>query len=157
MVLGIGAGKMELRIPTQSYAFGDTVSGTLYIDTKKPVKARKLIVKIECKRITKERYYHEGRRKTRTRTTKVWGFVQQLGDEQEYVDGEHPFSIELPPPFQNEMGAAGDAMEAMGTGMQVLNALSGQSHESYLRWKIEGRLDMPWAIDIKKKLDLSVN
>lgn len=158
MVLGIGAGKMELRLPTQSYSYGDTVAGTLYLDTKKATKARKLIVKIECNQITKETYYQDGRRRTRTRTKRMWDFTQELGGEGEYEDGEYEFAIKLPPPTSAaDFGVMGDVAEAVGTGIQVLNALSGRDHRSYLKWKIEGRLDMPWAIDIKKRLDLSVN
>ncbi len=150
-MLGFLKGKIEIKIDHFNFAPGDTISGTVVIKLKKPLKAREFNIFFIGEEKTTERDY-EGDPNTRIR--KIYEFKHPLDSEKEYPTSQdltYSFEIKIPP---NVLEQQKPPEGALGALAKVGKFMSGR--RSQISWYLLARLDIPWGIDVKKKVQINL-
>lgn len=146
MVFGLFEGGLDLTVDKANYRFGEMVTGiiTCQLKERKEANALKVHVYGEQSRTTMT---SKGVRRT---TVKVYDGVVEAAGKQSYQDEQYKFEIALPPNPANQapQGTAGALMGA-------LDSLSG-GMKGAIRWYVEAHLDVPMAIDFRKKKQINV-
>ncbi len=142
-----GPEKMVLMLEKYDYKPGEAIKGTVKLQLKKPMNARRLEVGLIGRKIQQQSGISMGsggvRHTKSTNYVNVYDFKMPLGGEQDYLEGTFPFEIKIPPNIlQNEPQLQGTAAAAMN----VLKALGGVS--SHVEWVVIARLDLPLKIDV---------
>jgi hypothetical protein len=137
-------GKINIAIQKTSYVPGDIISGNVALTLKKPVKAREVSISLIGEEITTGgggTVCRGGGRTSSgvgtmgcgagsTRIERIYDFKQQLDGEKEYTQGrEYRFEIKIP------------------ADIPVAR---------HLRWYLSAKLDIPGALDINKKVDITI-
>lgn len=155
-MLGIGEGKAELVLNKYNFNSGETIEGTVTLELKKPIKAKELTVAFYGERKeTKTRMVRDSNGAMRSQTTtnyvRIHEFKQSLSGNKEYPAGksEYKFKIGIP------AGLMPKQEEAKGFFGKVANFISNAA-KSEIKWYVEADLDMPWAFDISKKVQIQL-
>lgn len=148
-MFSFGKGTIEIQIPKYDYAHGETIQGTVILKLKKPIKAKGLFLEFYGERKVSR---FAGKRHT-TRTMKVFDFKQPLDEEKEYSTTEqtYRFSIKIPKDIVGQSSQEGVA----GTLMRATQLLT-QTMQSNTRWYLTAYLDIPWAFDVSKKIQITI-
>lgn len=148
-MFSFGKGTIEIQISKYDYVPGETIQGTVLLKLKKPIKAKGLFIEFYGER---KAYHFTGKRRT-TRTIKVFDFKQPLDGEKEYSTTEqtYRFSIKIPRDVasSSQEGVAGTLMRAT----QLLT----QTMQTNTRWYLTAYLDIPWAFDVSKKIQINIS
>jgi len=162
MAFGIGAGKMDMKLNSQVVNHGDTIQGKLTLRMKKPVKAKSLSVTLKCYELITTMKLDEGQIDMDQGIRILWHFTQELGGTDEYSSGEYPFTVMVPQdidkgrdPMASMDGKAGQAVQAAAFLMSAAGMGPGARARNY-KWRVTGRLDIPWGKDVTKGLDVQV-
>ena len=141
-----GPEKMILTLENFNFYPGEKIKGTVNINLKKPMKARKLEVGLYGER----RERHRGSDgKTHTKVVTVYDFVIPLGQEGEYQKGDYDFEIPIPDDILM-IGARQRPQGALGAVTDIASALGG--HREYpIEWFVKSQLDIPMKFDVSKK------
>jgi len=160
-MFGFGVGKIELKVPKNAYAPGETIEGTLLLTVKKPVKARGLFITLFADQEFREQYVSGGKPDTRIIRRKIYNFQQQLDTEKEYPVAEttsYPFSVAMPPEAGAPQTAAVNPMGGFLTvSLGALQIGGGSGPIGLPQWALEGYLDLPYALDVKATVALGVH
>lgn len=148
-----GPEKILLHIEKFDYKPGETIKGTVKLQLKKPLNARKLEVgligrKIEQQsgiRIGMSPGSHKTGYQKSTQYSTVYDFQIPLCGEQEYLEGLFPFEIKIP---DNILQENATSQGNVATAVNVLKTLSGVS--SRVEWMVVARLDVPLKLDVSK-------
>ena len=155
----LSRGDLEVILEKFQFSPGDTVSGKITLKLKKPTQANKLTVSVVGQKITKKREINFAGNMPREQTTidKIFSFDLQLDGSKEYTEGEYPFSIKLPVDIVQQQTMA-NSEGALGTVAKVFNAVNNLSGGTTVRteWFVEAQLDVPKAIDMRKKVMINV-
>jgi hypothetical protein len=148
-IMGLfGPEKMILMLEKYDFKPGDVIKGTVKIQLKKPMNARRLEVGLLGRRIQQQSSVHMGsggvHHSKQTNYMTVYDFKIPLDSEKEYQQGTYPFEIKIPPNIlQSEPELQGTA----ATAINVIKALTG-GVSSRIEWSVVGRLDLPMKIDV---------
>ena len=132
-----GKGKINIAIQKSHYAPGDIVSGNVALTLKKPVKAKDLSISlIGEQRITDKHsetsisLLDMGRSSSSsTRKIRIYDFKLSLDSEKEYTEGrEYRFDIKI----------------------------QGDIQPSPIKWYLLAILDISSALEISKKVDITI-
>jgi hypothetical protein len=146
-----GPKKIVLSLEKYDYKPGETIKGTVKLQLKKPMNARKLDVGLIGRKVQQHGSYRGGvypgsHRSQYQKTTEyitIYDFYIPLGGEQEYLEGVFPFEMKIPPSIlQGEAALEGNVAAAVN----VLKTLSGMS--SRIEWMVVARLDLPLKLDV---------
>lgn len=151
-----GPEKITFTLEKYDYKPGEKITGTLKLNLKKPVTARKLEISLSGKRKT-TRHTSKG---TQTHYENVYDFSVPLGGEQEYHQGQYNFEIPIPSDILNEKNLLQKSQEqleeklgAAGTFISAV-AMGGRSRIS---WSVKAQLDVPMKFDVKKSQDIVIS
>lgn len=146
-----GPRKIMVTLEKYDYKPGDTIKGTVTLQLKKPMNARKLDVGLIGRKIQQQSgirvgmpsgSHTSGYHKT-TEYSTIYDFRIPLAGEQEYLEGSYPFEIKIPPTIlQGEITSDG----GIGAAVNMLRALGGVS--SRIEWMVIARLDVPLKLDV---------
>jgi hypothetical protein len=146
-----GPEKILLHIEKFDYKPGETIKGTVKLQLKKPLNARKLEVGLIGRKIEQQSGIRiglspgspkTGYQKT-TQYSTVYDFQIPLSGEQEYLEGMYPFEIKIPENIlQDNISSQGNVAAAVN----VLKTISGVS--SRVEWMVVARLDVPLKLDV---------
>ena len=172
----LSRGDLEVALDKYQFSPGDTVSGKVTLKLKKPTQANKITISVTGeKTITTNRSRGVGigngvsigfgsqnssssmTNMPETQTEKIFSFELPLDGSKEYTEGEYPFSIKLPADIVQPQTPA-NIGGAAGAVAQVINAVSSMSGGTTVRteWYVEAQLDIPGAIDMRKKVVINV-
>ncbi|MFA5050400.1 MAG: sporulation protein [Candidatus Micrarchaeia archaeon] len=135
MVLGIGAGKIDLILNKTAFLPGEEIEGKIILNLKKPIKARELKVTL----YSKERSISNKKNTIKTKnihSIKVSGGL-------EYSSGEFDFKLPIPSALQFQNGILG----------QIQSFASMVSGTEYY---IKATLDLPMATDINSNTKIII-
>lgn len=130
-------GSMKLNLVNTGFNPGDTISGSLSMETRKPLEGKRLIVSVIGKEITEERDPGNSNT-TRTRTREIYRDVKELEGPMTYPIGHSKdYTFEMKAPG----GGGSDSMGgALGQAMDIgIGLLTGTNRR--LEWQVEARLD----------------
>jgi hypothetical protein len=170
-VFGLDKGKINITIQKTNYAPGDTISGTVALTLKKPVKAKEVSISLVGEEVTTGGGGKVGWGGGRTsggvgtmggggstKIERIYDFKQQLDSEKEYSQGgEYHFEIKIPADIlgmgpQMPEGALGQVLKVGQTVAAITGAISRQR----LQWYLLAKLDIPGGLDISKKVDITI-
>lgn len=156
MVFGFSKGKIDIKLENFDFFPGDVVKGTLVLDLKKAVKAKNLkVILLGRERVRRGAGSSSSGSSVQTET--VFELDKMLDGEKEYQPSKPPqeYSFELEVPtdiFERE------AEVNKGKLGKVFGAVSRMGEIRYgIKWYIRGRLVIPWAIDIKKTIQINIS
>lgn len=140
-----GKGRISISIQKTNFTPGDTVSGSVALTLKKPVKAKELSLSLIGQYETTQTIpgvivfpyggtmgerTHYSDFKTTAKTVRVCAFKQLLDGESEYgLDREYPFEIKI----QADIPTS-----------------------PIIKWYLLAKLDIPGRLDISKKVDITI-
>jgi len=142
-----GPDKITMLLEKYNFAPGDIIKGTINLNLKKPIKARKMQVSFIGQR--KERYRdNDG---TNYRTVDVFNFSMPLGQEKEYHKESFNFEIKIPQDVLQQCRAPNtpELEGTLGKVVAVGSALSGNRYYP-IEWMVRAQLDVPMKFDVKK-------
>jgi hypothetical protein len=170
-VFGLDKGKINITIQKTNYAPGDTISGTVALTLKKPVKAKEVSISLVGEEVTTGGGGKVGWGGGRTsggvgtmggggstKIERIYDFKQQLDSEKEYSQGgEYHFEIKIPADIlgmgpQMPEGALGQVLKVGQTVAAITGAISRQR----LQWYLLAKLDIPGGLDISKRVDITI-
>ena len=146
-----GPEKIVVSLEKYDYKPGETIKGSIKLQLKKPLNARKLEVGLIGRKIEQQSGIRigmsPGSPKTgyqkSTQYSTVYDFQMPLCGEQEYLEGVFPFEIKIPDSIlQDNAASAGNVAAAVN----VLRTLGGVS--SRVEWIVVARLDLPMKLDV---------
>ena len=144
---------MKISLKTSSFHPGDTISGTLILTTKHPVKARSLEARVYgYKEVWKQDPMHPTERKMMRET--IFDSPETLDTEREYISKEYPFSIPLPASLYG--GEMPKLDGALGAAVGVASSVMKGRRAANVRWFVEGKLDIPGGRDISARVRIIV-
>jgi sporulation-control protein spo0M len=167
-MFGFGKGKIDITIQKTNYVPGDTVSGSVVLTLKKPVKAKEVSISLIGEHKTTQTTPRVGgtmggggmSMSTTTRTVRIYDFKQQLDIEKEYSQGrEYHFEIKIPadimggtPQMPGQEGKLGQVLKVAQTAAAMTGAIPFQR----IKWYLSAKLDIPGGLDISKKADITI-
>jgi len=145
-----GPPKITLTLEKFDFTPGDMANGTVKLNLKKPIYARKLLVSLM------------GIRKVRKGNSWQWqtvyDFDMPVSGEKDYQNEQVPFQLKIPPDIldprtsqqamqdslEDKLGSAGKFISAVTVGTGTTN------------WKIRAQLDIPKKLDVKVDQDIQI-
>ena len=172
-MFGLGAGKIEIRIPKTAYVVGEPIEGTLVLSVNSTVKARGVFLKLCAEQNFREYTYDSGSHHSHghehghwTTTTKtVYNFVLQFDGEREYPRTPQPLSYPFRIFVPKEVETLRQYARSSGTGNPVISigplqiggddSMGGEGPVGFPEWFLEGYLDLPLAFDVSTRVPLN--
>lgn len=151
-----GLGKITLHLPRYQYSPGEIIDGGISLKLKKPTKARGLYIILYGEQKTTRSTYRNGHYSRSTYWERIFEFKLPLDGEKEYTSSplEYNFKINIPKNILQNASKMPEMGGITGTLVKVASAMSGRYRD--IRWYVEARLDVPWAVDVKKKAQLNI-
>jgi len=140
-------GKVEIQLNKYNFRPGEVIEGTVTFKLKKPYHGNECFIRLVATQTLTE--YTNGRRSTRK--TDIFNFKHPLDGEKDYSTQpySYPFKINIP---QNVTAPTPDG--TLGTVLKAASFLSKQSKR--VNWYLKAQLDIPKAIDMRKKVQINV-
>jgi hypothetical protein len=132
--------------------------GTVKLHLNSPKRARNLRVRFWGERGVKssEQHYdsksHQSVKTPINRNEIVYEFTVTLDGEKEYTSGDYEFQIKMPDYSEKKPESLGAGAEIAAGIAQTLGVLP-----SPVRWYLQATLDLPNAIDINKKVQITLS
>lgn len=149
MVLGFGEVKVDLKLNNFNYKPSDTIEGTVSVLLKKPKKAKGVFVQLFAEKS------ESGMGKKTTYMQHAFDLKEMLDGEKEYPAGAsplvYPFKIKIP---SNILDSQKKPEGKVGTVLQAAQFLSGTMVQ--LKWFVEAKLDVPFALGTNKKVQINL-
>jgi hypothetical protein len=146
--LGIGRGKMKVQLDNMQFSPGETITGKLVINLKRPIKGKAVLIGLLGEQKITE--FSGGKRQTRTQ--KIFDFNQPLSGEKDYMPGEQVYDFQLKIPTNLNQNTAPTG--ALGNVVKAAQMFSNKTKT--IKWYVTGRLDCP-GIDMTKKVQITVS
>ena len=159
MIFNFGKGKIRLAVNKFNFSPGDTVTGKVSLELKKPLLAKQLrvsLIGIETSSRTSVGFGASRRRgiSSSRRKDVVYRFDMPISGEKEYLQGDYPFEMQIPAdtlqqkPQSSEEGLSGALMKTA----QII----GGTTRSRVDWYLEAALDLDKKFDIKNKVQITI-
>ncbi len=152
-----GPDKITVTLNKYQYKPGDVIKGSVGLNLRKPMRARKLVVsllgKVRTTRQDSDGYIH-------TEDITIYDFTIPLDGENYYLSEMYPFEIKIQSDIlqmhsssqqiqqmlQEKLGRVGAILSKITTGGQ-----------SPVRWMVHAQLDIPMRFDIQKSQDIVIS
>jgi hypothetical protein len=157
-----GKGQINISIQRTNYAPGDTISGSVALTLKKPVKAREVSISLvgEQKNTRVGGMGASKEMSTTTQRIRIYDFKVQLDSEKEYAQGrEYPFEIKIPADILSTRPQIPELEGKLGQGLKIVQAaaaMTGAIPFQQTKWYLLAKLDIPLGLDIKKTADVTI-
>lgn len=165
-MFGFGKGKIDIAIGKTNYVPGDTISGSVALTLKRPVKARGVNISLIGERkVTQTTARAGGPRggggmSTTVKTVRVYDFNQQLDTEKEYSQGgEYHFEIKIPADILAARSGVPEAEGKLGEVLKVAQTIAtvtGAIAHRPIKWYLSAKLDIPGGLDVNRKADITI-
>jgi hypothetical protein len=148
-------GKIDIALPKTNFDLGDTISGNVALTMKKPIKARELSISLIGDQTTTEGGGVVGGTKS-TNKARIYDFKQQLDVEKEYDKvGAYHFEIKIPADIPSRQPQMPQIEGMLGEALKVAQVFMGTT-KTTTKWYLLAKLDIPWGIDIKKEVQITI-
>jgi hypothetical protein len=156
-----GKGKINISIPRTHYTPGDTISGSIVLDLKKPLKAREVSISlIGEQKFRRTRTTGGGGFSTSSEKYHIYEFKQNLDNEKEYSRGQkYNFEIKIPADILSIKPQIPGIEGKLGQGLkfaQAAAAMTGVIPLQQTKYYLMARLDIAGGLDIKRKADIVI-
>jgi hypothetical protein len=159
-MFGLGKGNIVLALQKYNFVPGDTISGSVALTVKKPVKARELSVSLVGEQKHTRQVRTSSGTSTQTQTVRIYDFKQPLDGEKEYSgQAQYNFEIKIPADILGPQMSqqAPQIPNAFAQGLQFAQQLASMTGAiPRTKWFIETKLDIPGGMDISKSADVVI-
>lgn len=144
-------GKIEIEVEKLNYSLGEEIKGKINMILKKPIKARQLRVSLIGERRSSNYTYSRTKGSNYSKSkNNVFSFPMPLDSEKIYpLNSTYDFNIKIPRDVLTNPSSEG----AFGTLLKTAQMVSGIGQ---IHWYLYAELDIPWKIDITKKLQINI-
>jgi len=152
--LGFGKGKIEIQIDKYNFSPGNVLNGKVLLKLKKPIKAKSLKIALKGEKTTYETEYRDNRPTTSKNITSIFDFTQPLDTEKEYptTETDYNFKIKIPKNILSQSTLPENPIA--NTIAKSLQILSNQ--DTKIGWYLIAFLEIPWGIDVSKKVQINI-
>ena len=148
-------GKIDVAIPKTNFNLGDTISGNLALTLKKPLKAKELSISLIGEQTTIQGGVAVGGNIS-TNKARIYDFKQQLDMEKEYdKGGAYHFEIKIPADILSRQPQMPQIEGTLGEALKIAQVFIGTT-KTTTKWYLLAKLDIPWATDIKKEVQITI-
>jgi len=147
-MFGLGKGSIEIQLEKYNFSPGETINGKVFLKIKKQEKAKAVIIRLIGEQKSSN-FSTVQKTNVQTRKQYIYDFKQQLDSEKEY-SGEFNYNFQIKIP-QNILNSINSTLGAIIGSMQIL---TGQS--SQIKWYLIASLEIPWAIDISRTIQINM-
>lgn len=143
-ILGIGAGKMELRLNRTDLHPGETVEGTATLAMNEQMNARGVFAEFWAERT-------ERRGKS--------SYARILYKKEERLDTEKLYNPGRQVQYQFKFNVPEGILNASESGNDLIGGVMGFLREmgnNGIRWYVKVKLDLPMAFDVSKTIQIKV-
>ncbi|MEM7453617.1 MAG: hypothetical protein AAF456_04605 [Planctomycetota bacterium] len=149
-----GKGKLSIALDKGGYNCGDTITGTLDLEIRKPLEPRRLFVSLIGYEEFRERD-HDGDMKTRRE--EVYRFEENIPLKGALHAGTtESFKFQLPTPAAGSLQQQSGAGWLSGTSLEVAGFTVDLGNRRKMIWYVEGRLDLP-GLDLAHSQKVALN
>ena len=137
-----GKGRIDITLQRINYIRGDTISGTVTLTLKKPVKARGMSISLIGEGKTRVTTPQVGRAQikimstTTTCTMRFYDSKQWLDNEKEYSEGQEYYFFETKIPA-----------DILNVRPRIIGGI---------RWYLLAKLNIPHGLDVTKKVRITI-
>jgi len=150
--LGIGIGKVKLRLVSQEAAIGEVLRGRVELDLDRVVEADRLTVSVLAwQRMVAVDFLNRSPTIS-TRKLPVVKKQMELAGEAIYRSGSYDFAIEVP---AVNWGPKVPLPEGLAEVVGVISAVTSPVRMP-LEWFVEARLHRTWKVDLTERLQITV-
>lgn len=153
--------RIDINLEKYQLAPGDMIKGVVQLTLTAPIQAEKLSVNFSVTKEVKQMNIArvtQGSVSSAHTKSKIYSFSLPLDGNKEYVSGEYPFEMSIPPEalpqeapsIQNALGGG-----MLGNALGMLAQFSPVGRAIYT-YELEAQLDVPWKIDLRKKVDITI-
>jgi len=151
-----GPDKITVTLDKLQYKPGDIIKGSVGLNLRKPVRARKLTVAL----LGKVRTTHcNSKGQMQTEDVVVYDFTIPLDAENDYLSELYRFEIKIQPDILQMHSSAQQIQQLLQQKLGTVGTILGKmatAGQGPVRWMVHAQLDVPLKIDVKKSQDIVI-
>lgn len=152
-----GPDKITIKLDKYQYIPGDIIKGSVGLNLRKPVRARKLAVSLLGKVKTTHR---DSKGHMYTEDVVVYNFTLPLDGENDYLSEMYNFEIKIQSDLLQMHSSTEQIQKILKEKLGTIGAIIGQiatGGQSPVRWMIHAQLDIPMKLDVQKSQDIIIS
>jgi len=152
-----GPDKIVVNLDKYQYKPGDVIKGSVGLNLRKPVRARKIFVSLLGKmRVT----HRDSKGNMQTEDLTVYEFTIPLDSENDYMSEIYRFEIKIQPDILQMHSSSQQLQQILQAKLGTFGTFLGQmatGGPGPVRWMVHAQLDMPLKIDVQKTQDIVIS
>ncbi len=152
-----GPDKITVTLDKYQYKPGDVIKGSVGLNLRKPVRARKLTVAL----LGKIRTTHTGPKgQVRVEDVVVYDFTIPLDGENDYLSEMYPFEIKIQEDILQMHSSREQLQKMLQAKLGAVGSFLGQmatAGQGPVRWMVHAQLDIKLKLDVQKTQDIAIS
>jgi hypothetical protein len=152
-----GPDKIVLTLDKYQYSPGDVIKGSVGLNLRKPLRARKLYVSLLGKVRTTHR---DAQGHMRTEDVTIYDFTVPLDSENDYMSEIYHFEIKIQSDLLQMHSSSQQIQQMLQAKYGIMGGMLGQmvtGGQGPVRWMVHTQLDIPMKIDVHKTQDIVIS
>jgi hypothetical protein len=152
-----GPDKITVTLDKYQYKPGDIIKGSVGLNLRKPIRARKLVVSLLGKVKTTHR---DSKGHMQTEDIVVYDFTIPLDGENDYLSEMYKFEIKIQSDLLQMHSSNQQIQQILQAKLGTFGAILGQivtGGQSPVRWMVHTQLDIPMKLDVHKSQDIVIS
>ena len=152
-----GPDKITVTLDKYQYKPGDIIKGSVGLNLRKPIRARKLVVSLLGKVKTTHR---DSNGHMQTEDVVIYDFTIPLDGENDYLSEMYKFEIKIQSDLLQMHSSNQQIQQILQAKLGTFGAILGQivtGGQSPVRWMVHTQLDIPMKLDVHKSQDIVIS
>jgi len=152
-----GPDKITVTLDKYQYKPGDIIKGSVGLNLRKPIRARKLVVSLLGKVKTTHR---DSKGHMQTEDVVIYDFTIPLDGENDYLSEMYKFEIKIQSDLLQMHSSNQQIQQILQAKLGTFGAILGQivtGGQSPVRWMVHTQLDIPMKLDVHKSQDIVIS
>ena len=152
-----GPDKITVTLDKYQYKPGDIIKGSVGLNLRKPIRARKLVVSLLGKVKTTHR---DSKGHMQMEDVVIYDFTIPLDGENDYLSEMYKFEIKIQSDILQMHSSSQQLQQILQAKLGTFGAILGQiatGGQSPVRWMVHTQLDIPMKLDVHKSQDIVIS
>jgi len=152
-----GPDKITVTLDKLQYKPGDVITGSVGLNLRKPVRARKIFVSLLGKVKTTHR---DAQGHMHTEDITVYDFTVPLDSENDYLSQIYHFEIKIQSDILQMHSSGQQIQQLLQAKLGAIGSILGQmtmGGQGPVRWMVHAQLDIPMKLDVHKTQDIVIS
>ena len=152
-----GPDKITVTLDKYQYKPGDVITGSVGLNLRKPMRARKLFVSLLGKVRTTHR---DSKGHVQTQDVTIYDFTVPLDGENDYLSEIYHFEIKIQADILQMHSSSQQIQQMLQAKLGTFGAILGQmatGGQGPVRWMVYAQLDIPMKLDVHKSQDIAIS